>query len=154
MKILIVFYSRTKTTKKVAQEMANSLQCDIEELIDTKKREGALAYVAAGRDAITKTLAKIQETKYDPSDYDIVIIGTPIWAGTLSCAIRTYLNDQKDKLNNVAVFCTKGGEGKPKIYNEIKNTFGLKPKAELTLLTKEVANNNHKEKLHAFINEL
>lgn len=41
MKILIVFYSRTGTTRKVAHELQKSLKADIEELFD-KNRSGPI----------------------------------------------------------------------------------------------------------------
>ncbi len=37
MKTLIVFYSRTGNTKKIAQEMAELIQGDIEEIIDEER---------------------------------------------------------------------------------------------------------------------
>ena len=36
MKYLVVFYSRTGVTKKVAQYLAQRLSCDCEEIIDKK----------------------------------------------------------------------------------------------------------------------
>jgi flavodoxin len=42
MKTLVVYYSRTGTTRKVAEAIAGILRCDIEEVVDTKKRSGIL----------------------------------------------------------------------------------------------------------------
>jgi flavodoxin len=36
---LVVFYSRTGTTKKVGEALADLLQCDSEELIDTRNAQ-------------------------------------------------------------------------------------------------------------------
>jgi flavodoxin len=46
MKALVVFYSRTGATKQVAEALAESLNCDSEELIDTKKRGGPLGFLS------------------------------------------------------------------------------------------------------------
>jgi len=46
MKALVVFYSRTSTTKPVAESLAQSLNCDSEELIDTKNAAGLWALCA------------------------------------------------------------------------------------------------------------
>ncbi|MFH2027554.1 MAG: hypothetical protein ABIJ08_00305 [Nanoarchaeota archaeon] len=91
MKTLITYYSRTGTTRKVANEIAVQLGCDTDEIIDKTKRSGPLGYITSGRDAMKKSLTEI-ETKKDPSQYDLVIIGTPIWAWTMAPAIRTYYN--------------------------------------------------------------
>jgi len=57
MKSLVVFYSRTGATKLVGESLDEMLDCDSEELFDTKKRSGPLGYVTAGRDALAKKLS-------------------------------------------------------------------------------------------------
>ena len=42
-KSLVVFYSRTGTTKRVAESISNLLKCDVEEVIDTKSRNNTFA---------------------------------------------------------------------------------------------------------------
>ena len=91
MKTLVVYYSRTGTTKKVAETISSMIESDIERIIDTKKRAGPFGGLAAAKDAILKRLTKIEATKNDPSDYDLVIIGTPIWVGAMSAPIRSYI---------------------------------------------------------------
>ena len=66
MKPLVVFYSRTGTTKKVGEALADLLQCDSEELIDTKKRKGPLGFLRSGRDA-TRNKLTVPGTHYSRS---------------------------------------------------------------------------------------
>ncbi|MDY6965570.1 MAG: hypothetical protein SVM80_06305 [Halobacteriota archaeon] len=40
MKSHLVYYSRTGTTKKVADAISDIINCDIEEIVDTKDRSG------------------------------------------------------------------------------------------------------------------
>ena len=54
MKNLVVYYSRTGRTKKIAKEIQERLNADIEEIHDVKNREGILGWLSAGRDAGTK----------------------------------------------------------------------------------------------------
>ncbi|MFH1248895.1 MAG: NAD(P)H-dependent oxidoreductase [archaeon] len=84
MKTLVVYYSRTGTTKKVASEIASILKCGIEEIIDLKNRSGPIGWINAGRDGMKKILSDISRIKKNPADYDLVIIGTPIWGGNVS----------------------------------------------------------------------
>ena len=42
MRALIVFYSRTGNTKKVAKEITNLIKADSEEIFDTKKEKELL----------------------------------------------------------------------------------------------------------------
>jgi flavodoxin len=53
-KILIVYYSRTGTTKKVAEYLRTMFSCDIEEVLDSKIRKGIIALFIGIKDAILK----------------------------------------------------------------------------------------------------
>ena len=59
MKTLIVYYSRTGLTKKIATHISETLKADIDEIIDTKKRSGAIGYMSGGRDAMKGSLTNI-----------------------------------------------------------------------------------------------
>jgi len=116
MKTLIVYYSRTGATKKLAGFLAEKLGAESEEIKDTVKRAGVTGYLLAGRDASLRRLTKLETIKNNPADFDLVIIGTPIWAFNMSAPIRTYLTEQKDKFKRVAFFCTMGGSGDEKAF--------------------------------------
>ena len=88
MKALTVFYSRTGTTREVAESISQTLSCDVEEIVDTKKRGGPLGLLFSGRDASQKKLTVVRPPQKDPSLYDIVVIGTPVWAGNMSPALE------------------------------------------------------------------
>jgi flavodoxin len=154
MKILIVFYSRTNTTKKIAQELAGQLGADTEEIISVKNYQGPFGYLAAGREATLKKPAKIQPTIKNPADYDLVIIGTPIWSFNVSSPVRAYLKQNKNNFKKAAFFCAMGGSGDKKAFAEMENICGQKPLATLTLLTKEVIENKYLEKLKEFLEKI
>ena len=100
MKALVVFYSRTGATKKVAVEIAESLKCDIEEIIDLHNRKGAIGYLKSGMHATLKKPAKIKKSRKNPASYGTVIIGTPIWSFNVSSPVRAYLMQNKGKIKN------------------------------------------------------
>ena len=151
MKSLVVYYSRTGTTKKAANEIANLLKADIDEIIDKKKRDGIFGYLSAGRDALNNKLTNIERPKIDSTKYDLVVIGTPIWAGKITPAIRAYVKDKN--FNKIAFFVTAGsGDGKEAFAELEKLT--KKPVAALELSTKEVSNNKHKERILNFCKKL
>ena len=104
MKSLVVYYSRTGNAKFVAETVAAELGSDIEEVIDLKKREGKLGWMSAGRDASSGEQTEIAPPTRNPKDYDLVVVGTPVWAWSPSAAIKTYLakNDLSGK--KVALF--------------------------------------------------
>jgi flavodoxin len=154
MKILISYYSRTGVTKKVALKLKEQLNCEVEEIFDTKNRSGAWGYLTAGRDATLKKQTVIKQIGFNPKDFDLVIIGTPIWSFTMSTPIRTYLTDNLSALNKVAFFCTQGGNGAGRAFLQMEQIIKKSPVATLTLTTKEVIENNFNSKLEDFVKRL
>ncbi|MDR2966796.1 MAG: hypothetical protein LBU74_02470 [Methanobacteriaceae archaeon] len=78
MNILFAYYSRTGTTKKTAKLIAKRLTCTIEEIKDTKKRDGIINYIKSGRDVMISSIIKIEPIENDPSKYDLIIIASPV----------------------------------------------------------------------------
>lgn len=154
MKKIIFYYSRTGTTKKIAEELSAVLDCDIEEIEDTKDRKGVLGYILSGKDAHTKQHTVLKDIKRNPSDYDLVIIGTPIWAWNLSTPIRTFLVNNKDKISNLAFFCTMGGSGAEKALEETEAILNKKAKHFISFKTTEVQNSSYKDKLKDFASKI
>ena len=154
MKALIVFYSRTGTTKKLAREIENLLECDIEEIIDTKKRTGFLGYLLAGRDALQGRLTEIQELEKNPVYYELVIIGTPVWVNTMSSATRTFITQEKEHFRRVAFFASSGSGKSEQVFGHLEDICGKKPVAVLSLRTKEVRNEDYRETVGNFVEEL
>ena len=97
MRILIAYFTRTGTTKKVAEKLAESLGADLEQVQDKKDRQGMLGYIIAGHDIVRKKPTEIEETKFSPSEYELIIIGTPVWVGRVTPAIRKYIELNKEK---------------------------------------------------------
>jgi flavodoxin len=112
MKTLVIYYTRTGNTKFIAETIVAELGADIEEVIDLKNRQGRLNYLPAGRDAMQGKETEIAQTKRTPTDYDLIIIGQPVWAGSPTPAIRTYLNKNDLSGKKVALFFSDVGLGK------------------------------------------
>jgi len=151
MKTLIVYYTRTNFTKKIAEELAQKLGADLEELIDLKNRQGAFGFVIAGKDATTKKLTEIMPINKNLRDYDLVIIGTPVWAGTMSAAMRTFLVHHQDSLKKIACFATQGGKNEQKVFGEIDKIINEKLLAKTFFVTAEIAQNKCAEKIEEFV---
>ena len=150
MKPLVVFYSRTGRTRKVGEAIATALDCDSEELVDTRKRSGPIGFIRSGREAQSKQLTVLQPVKRDPSLYDIVIIGTPIWAGTMSSAMRTYMAENKSKFNRVAFFCTQGGAEYKRVFDEMEALCDKQPVDTIAIRQNEVKKGEFQAKVRQF----
>ncbi len=141
MKKLVVFYSRTGNTRSVAQEVSKLIDADVEEIHDTKNRKGIIGFILSGMDARRKGRAKLREREKDPSLYDLVIIGTPVWAYNISTPVRTYIDDNKSCFRNVAFFCTSGSSDSKyalRVFSDMKDLCGKEPVALLNLAAGEL----------------
>ena len=104
MKTLVIYYTRTGNSKFAAEMIASELGADIEEVIDLKKRQGRLAYMSCGRDAMSGKETEIAPTERNPADYDLIILVQPVWAFSPTPAIRTYINKNDLSGKKVALF--------------------------------------------------
>jgi flavodoxin len=138
MKALVVFYSRTGTTAKVARSISDGLGCDIEEIVVTENRAGLLGYLMSGMEATFKRPAVIKGTEKDASSYDLVLVGTPIWSVTISSPVRAYLIQNKGRMKGFALFCTSGGIVSGGIADEAGRVCGTKPLGFLNIRKADV----------------
>jgi len=125
MKPLVLYYSRTGSTKLVAEFMAEALKADIERIVELKDRSGTKGYVVAGKDAWLKKASDIKPLKADIKDHDLVMIGQPVWMYTMIPPIRGLLKKYDFKKKRVGLFCTMDGSGDKKLFSEtIKGLLG------------------------------
>ena len=120
MKTLVVYYSRTGKTRFVAEKVAAELKADIEEVVDLKNRSGRFGFLKAGYDATRGNETEIGETQKSPSDFDLIMVGTPVWNSRPASAISTYLKRNDFAGKKVAVFCTNEGMGEEKAVDRTK----------------------------------
>jgi flavodoxin len=154
MKILIAYYSRTGTTKKVAEILAQRLGADIEEIKDGVDRKGAKGYLLCGKEATFKQLTTLEVCQNHPANYDLVILGSPIWSWNISSPIRTYLEQYNSEFTKIAFFCTMGGSGLERATKEVEKITNQKVIASLGLTTLEVVKNEFAQKAETFANEI
>ncbi|MBA2123921.1 hypothetical protein B9J78_03155 [bacterium Unc6] len=112
MKTLVIYYSLTGATKMVADLIAERLNCKSIEILEKENRKGIKEFLSGGKDAMFKKYSQIKLSEQaDISSFDTVIVGTPVWAFTMTPAVRSFLMFNKKKLKNTAFFCTLGGRG-------------------------------------------
>jgi flavodoxin len=135
---IVLFYSRSGNTKLVATKIAEILNCEIEEIIDYKNRSGILGWILSGRDAFRKKLTEIKPVTKNLILYDNIIIGTPVWAGNISPAVRTFVKNYCDKFKSVSFFCTMGGSGSKRVFNELELLCQKQPLKKLAITQREI----------------
>ena len=149
-KILVVFYSRSGTTRTIAEALAAALKCDAEEVVATQSRAGFLGIMRSLIEAMRHRPAQIAPAKLNASSYDLVIIGTPVWAWSVSSPIRAYLMENAKKLPQVAFFCTMGGRGDEATFTQMQALAGKTPRAKVAFTTQDVVEGRFASRLAEF----
>jgi flavodoxin len=121
MSSLVVFYSRTGNSKFVAEKVVSELSADTEEVVDLKNRRGWLGFIRAGYDATRGRETMIEKTQKSPKDYNLIVVGTPVWNSRLTPAIRTYLKENDLSQKRIALFSTNEGRGAEKTLGMMKS---------------------------------
>jgi len=115
MKTLILYYSFEGNTEFIANEMASQMGADIQKIEPMKelKTKGFYKYIWGGRQAVMKEKPPIQPITCDLQAYDLILIGSPVWAFTFTPPIRTFIDEAKLQGKNIGFFyCHEGGPGK------------------------------------------
>ena len=124
MKILIIFYSFDGHTKLIAEHIAKTISADILELKVKKefKSKGFMRYFWAGKEVTMKTKPELLPFEKNIQDYDILFIGTPVWAWTYTPPLNTLFSTCQIVNKKIALFCCCGGN-KGKIFDQMKKAL-------------------------------
>ena len=110
--ILCIYYSRTGKTRSVVADIAKSLEAELVEITDGVDRSGLMGAMKSCLDAVRRSTRFLEHfgTQRDLKDYDLVIIGTPVWAGRCSSITREFLKKYGGDLQRVAYVITRGSD--------------------------------------------
>jgi len=154
MKTLVVYYSLTGHTKGIAEAIAGELSADIEQIKDMKSRAGRFVMFWSGRDALFKRPGLIQPTQKEPCKYDLVVLGTPVWAWAISSPVRAYIMQHASSLKQVAFFCTEGGSGGKRAFGQMGELIGKQPVATLEVTESDLKTGADNDKLKPFVDAI
>jgi flavodoxin len=149
-KTLVVYYSRTETTAELARAIAEATGAELEPLVDTVSRAGGRGFLRSLRDALSRRPTTIEPLHVDPAAYDLVVVGTPDWGGSVSAPVRTFLADNRGRLPTVAFFLTDGSADHEKVFREMAELAGCEPVARLGLPHDDVKRGEYADRVAAF----
>ena len=120
-KTLIVYFSWGGNTKTVANHIHDLIGGDIvevETVIPYPDTYEEVTQIAPGE--LASDYRPELKTKVDNMDeYDTLIVGTPIWGGHLTPAMKSFLASYNLSGKAIAPFCTHGGSGTAQSVNDI-----------------------------------
>jgi len=153
-KCLLVFYSHTGYTRRVAEQVAKRAQCDICDIQERHPRSGFSGYLRSALEALTGREPALQEHGHDPSRYAVVIVGTPVWVGRVASPVRAFLSGHPLGEARMAAFCTYGGNGAEKALDMLAQLAGKSPVSRLALTDSEIDSGGTERKVEAFVDTI
>ena len=142
-RILVVYYSRTGRTRQLAEAIAHGLDADIDELRERRDRSGAWGYLRSLADSAAGRGGELVGAYRDPRDYDLVVIGSPVWAGWPASPLRSYLRARKGTFRDVALFVTLGGTSSYRPLRRMSVLAGMPPVETLAVREHQVINGDY-----------
>lgn len=111
MKTLVLYYSFSGNTKRIAKLIQNKLKCDILEIETVVPYTGSYnSIVEQGqREVNSGYMPEIKTMDIDLNSYDKIILGSPVWWYTFAPAIKTFFNQNNLSGKNIYPFATNGG---------------------------------------------
>jgi multimeric flavodoxin WrbA len=128
-KILITYFSATGNTAEVAKSLAELLETDICEIVPEElysdadlnwHNEQSRSSVEM-KDSLSRPA--IKKITKDLGDYDVVLIGYPIWWNLAPRVINTFIENNDLKGKEILLFATSGGSDIDNSMNVLRTTY-------------------------------
>ena len=122
-KILVVYFTWSGTSKKVAEWIREELGTDTFEIKTLKKYSDkyALCVGQAGLEKMQKARPELVSYLDSISDYEKIVVVFPNWWGTLPMAVAGFLERYDFTRKKIYPVCMHGGGGVAKTVTDMKN---------------------------------
>ena len=134
MKTAIVYFSLEGNTEYVAKKIAQIMgDCDLIKL-ETEKdyyTEGWKKMLLNGRDAMKGDTPELKPFQFNVSEYDKILLGSPIWASRMAPAMKTFIEMYGGDIvekgpENIGVFFSQSGNGYKSTFKRMRKELGVK----------------------------
>ena len=155
MPTLIIYYSRTETTRWLATVLAKALGADVAEVRCKRYQGGILRYLLAGYDSVKGNLPRIEAPPIEQHKYALVVICTPIWTSHPSLPIRAFLASKPQLPRRIALALTYGGHSPPgRAIEELAEQLPHPHEASLSLKETQMRDGTFASAVDSFVAKL
>lgn len=114
--VLVVYFSATNTTENLAKNIHAKAGGDLIEILPVQPYTSAVLNYndsdsRANTEINTDSRPEILTRITDIDQYNTIIIGYPIWWGSVPPVVRTFLDSYDLSGKTIMPFCTSGGSG-------------------------------------------
>ena len=129
-KCLVLYYSETGTTKKVAEVLQKQLNADMESIEAVNPYSGNFQETIqrGQREMQSGETPELKPLKSKIANYDVIFVGYPIWFGTYAMPIASLVKNYDFAGKTVVPFCTFGSGGLNTSSDALKKAL---PKAKI-----------------------
>jgi flavodoxin len=120
-KTLILYYSLTGNTRAGCEVLQAELGADMIEIKDLRKRDGKWGFFKTAIASLLGNHTRIEPEKLNLTNYHNIILGSPIWTGRLSMAIRTLIDRNRFDWRKVIIYTTTNALEKEKYQEKSRN---------------------------------
>ncbi|WP_352415994.1 flavodoxin family protein [Oscillibacter ruminantium] len=126
MKPLIVYYSFEGNTRYAALLLADALNADLLELEPVKDypRGKASKYVFGGAAASLSAAPELKPYVFEAERYDLVILGSPVWAGRTAPPLNSFLKAHDLHQSRVAAFACSTSGNAARLLSRLEEKVG------------------------------
>ena len=149
-KILVVVYSHTGASRRLAQLLASLQQWTLAEIRDVQPRAGSAGMWRCFLDSLLRRRPKIRYDGPDPRSFNAVVLVSPIWVGRLAGPMRSFVAAHRASLRDVAVVSVMGERGAANAVAEVGRLVGRAPICNAAFKTREVEDGILAARLQAF----
>lgn len=158
MRTAIVYYSLEGNTDYAAQTISKTLNASTLRIHPKKSypSSGFRKFLWGGKSAVMAETPELEPYEFNSDAFDRVIIGFPVWAGTIAPPIRTFVKENDLTGKRIAAFACQSGNGAQKAFATLRECLGSSTfEAELVLIDpKDKPSNENEQKLKAFCTQL
>jgi hypothetical protein len=149
-KILVVVYSYTGTSRKVADLLCSQQGWPMAKIVETRPRTGTMGSFRCLLDSLLHRHPPIRYDGPRTKNFDAVVLVAPIWGQRLAGPMRSFVDTRRDHLPDVAVISVMGGRGAPNAVAEIGRLIGRAPILDAAFTMREVDSGSFATRLEAF----
>lgn len=153
-KTLVVFYSLTGVTKTAAEEFARVGGWEMGEIWDVHPRRGLWSRSQCLIESRFGLNPRIDYRGPDPSGYDFVILGAPVWGYRVASPLRSFFAHHRSQLKRIAFFFTFYGAGADTVTRQAGKLFGSTDVQMLFLKDSEMKSGSFRGRVSDFVRVL
>ena len=129
MKSLVVYFSLEGNTEYVAGIIKEKTGADLLKLVPKKAYhdKGFAKFFWGGKSAVMAEKPALEAYNVNLDEYERVIFGFPVWASNFTPPLRTFIEDNKEKLQKkkISVFACQSGSGAEKAFAKMAKALGI-----------------------------